>query len=45
MNGGVDRRKKRSDEVDGRSYRNVLVPGGTGSTAAESGHQDGYQPF
>jgi len=45
MNGGVDRRKKRSDEVDGRSYSNVLVPGGTGSTAAESGHQDGYQPF
>jgi hypothetical protein len=45
MNGGIDKRRRRSDQVDERSYRDVAA-GGVGSTpVARTPNQDGYQPF
>ena len=47
INGGVDKRKRRSTKVDDRSYRDATAGRETGPVAARAaspGHVDGYQP-
>ena len=47
INGGIDKRKRRSTRVDNRSYRDVTAGRETGPVAARAaslGHVDGYQP-
>jgi hypothetical protein len=44
LNGGIDKRKRRSDSVDERSYRDVAAREGS-AAGGRSRHRDGYQPF
>ena len=47
INGGIDKRKRRSTKVDDRSYGDVTAGRETGPVAAGAaspGHVDGYQP-
>ena len=46
MNGGYDRRRRRSpSRTDGRSYRDVVTGGGGSAAGPGHGHHDGYQPW